>query len=149
MMFNPGSLSGDGKNLRRDTTLRILRGLCKEAKLNPFVINLFDYATTLPQDLFKNWDLRDGVGLVYPKLAGFKFAGLIAAYGDYENYGIHDEAIRQRASLVMATLGTTAEVMLPRNHSGTPKHPMAWQRQRLIPAVVEALTCSGSGRQIA
>jgi len=65
VMFNPGSLSGDGKNLRKDTTLRILREVCGPAGVNPFVVNLFDYASPSPDELFSNWEKRDGCGLIF------------------------------------------------------------------------------------
>ena len=38
VMFNPGSLSGDGKNLKRDTTLKILREVCEPAGVNPCLL---------------------------------------------------------------------------------------------------------------
>ena len=54
IMFNPGSLSGDGKNLSRDTTLRVLREVCGNAGFNQLILNLFDYANPKTAPLFSN-----------------------------------------------------------------------------------------------
>ena len=140
VMFNPGSLSGDGKNLRKDTTLRILREVCEPAGVNPFVVNLFDYASPSPDELFSSWEKRDGGGLIYTKLEVVKFAAFIMAYGDYENRGERDNEIRERIVLVRSNLSGVREIILPRNSSGTPKHPMTWQRQELKPTISNLLS---------
>ncbi len=131
VMFNPGSLSGDGSNLSKDTTLRILREVCKEANLNPFVINLFDYSSPSPQVLFDNWKDRDPEDLVFNKLSLSEFRWLIYAYGDYENWGQQDGEIKERQYFVKEVLGSIPEIDLPKNKSGTPKHPIIWQRQKI------------------
>jgi len=135
VMFNPGNLSGDGKNLRSDTTLRILRNVCESAGVNPFVVNLFDYASPSPDVLFSRWVKRDGGGLIYDKLGALKIAAYIMAYGDYENRGERDNDIKERIALVQSHLTGIKEIILPKNSSGTPKHPMSWQRQKIMPTI--------------
>jgi hypothetical protein len=135
VMFNPGSLSGDGSNLYKDTTLRILREVCGEAKLNSYVVNLFDYASPSPQNLFDNWLHKDPQKLVFGELPISIFNGYICAYGDYENWGQRDSEIMERQVLVKGHLESLNEIVLPKNNSGTPKHPMVWQRQKLKPEI--------------
>lgn len=135
VMFNPGSLCGDGSNLSKDTTLRILREVCGAANLNPYVINLFDYASPSPQNLFDNWNLRDSNSIVFDKLPLSIFQSYILAYGDYENWGQRDAEIKERQALVLSYLESLNEILLPKNNSGTPKHPMIWQRQKLKPSI--------------
>ncbi len=139
VMFNPGSLSGDGKNLRKDTTLRILREVCGPAGVNPFVVNLFDYASPSPDELFTNWVKRDGSCLIFTKLERIKFSAFIMAYGDYENRGKRDNEIKERIALVQSYLFKAKEILLPKNSSGTPMHPMNWQRQKLKPKISNLL----------
>lgn len=143
VMFNPGSLSGDGKNLRKDTTLRILREVCKPAGFNPFVVNLFDYASPSSDELFLNWEQRDGRGLIYEKLGGVKFSAFIMAYGNYENRGERGNEIKERIALVRSFVSGIREITLPKNITGTPKHPMVWQRQKLK-ADISKLLAEGS-----
>ena len=80
-------ISCNGENLKKDTTLRILREVCEQAKLNPFIINLFDYASPSPDDLFENWSEKDAETLIFDKLNNINFKAYITAYGDYENWG--------------------------------------------------------------
>ena len=77
-------ISCNGENLKKDTTLRILREVCEQAKLNPFIINLFDYASPSPDDLFENWSEKDAETLIFDKLNNINFKAYITAYGDYE-----------------------------------------------------------------
>ena len=140
VMFNPGSLSGDGSDLSKDTTLRILREVCGEAKLNPFVINLFDYATPSPEVLFDNWSKKDSENLVFGKLAMSNFNALIFAYGDYENGKHHCAAIKERQLVVRNALNSLTEIKLPRNKTGTPRHPMRWQREKIQPEIMARLS---------
>lgn len=141
VMSNPGRLSGDGSNLSKDTTLRILREVCGAANLNPYVINLFDYASPSPQDLFDNWNIRDSNSVVFDKLPLAIFQSYILAYGDYENWEQRDTEIKDRQTLVLDHLESLDEILLPKNNSGTPKHPMIWQRQKIksnISALLQA-----------
>jgi len=140
VMFNPGSLSGNGENLKKDTTLRILREVCGQAKLNPFIINLFDYASPSPDDLFENWNEKDAETLIFDKLKNVNFKAYITAYGDYENWGLKDNEIKDRALLIHSTFSNIQEIILPKNKSGSPKHPMIWQRQKLKPVIIKLLS---------
>jgi hypothetical protein len=140
IMFNPGSLSGNGSNLSKDTTLRILREVCGNAKFNPFIVNLFDFASPSPDELFNSWQKRDGQNLIYPELRNIEFSALVSAYGDYENWGIQDIAIKERINFAKESLKYIKEIPLPKNKSGTPKHPMTWQRQKLKPQITELLS---------
>ena len=139
VMFNPGSLSGEGRGLKRDTTLRVLREVCGPARLDPLVINLFDYAAASPDDLFANWHRKDGPRLVYTHLDQNQLIGVIYAYGDYEHGGRRAAQIRDRISLVKSIFAGLPVVLLPKNKSGTPKHPLSWQREKLKPGISQAL----------
>lgn len=139
IMFNPGSLSGAGCNLRKDSTLRILREVGAAAKLNTFVINLFDYASPSPNALFNSWHLRDSNDLVFSKLNCVGLQSYICAYGDYENWGVQNQAIKDRILLIKNTVKELREIVLPKNKSGTPKHPMTWQRQKIKSQIAELL----------
>lgn len=130
-MFNLGSLSGDGSNLSKDTTLRILREVCGAAKLNPYILNLFDYASPSPDELFSNWCQKDATQLVFDRVPLSIFNSYTLAYGDYENLGQRDSEIKNRQDLVHHHLKQLSEIVLPKNNSGTPKHPMVWQRQKI------------------
>ena len=137
VMFNPGSLNGDGKNLKRDTTLRILRGVFRDTKYNPLIINLFDYSTTRPLELFNKWERRDNTDLVYDLLNENIFRAVLYCYGDYENTGEYKEDIKKRIALVRSYFSNVPEITNLRNKSRTPKHPMTWQRQKLKLRVTE------------
>jgi len=137
VMFNPGSLNGDGKNLKRDTTLRILREVFRDTKYNPWIINLFDYSTTKPLELFNKWERKDNTGLVYDSLDEYTFRAVLYCYGDYENTGEYKEDIKKRITLVRSCFSNVPEITNLRNKSKTPKHPMTWQRQKLMLRVTE------------
>lgn len=140
IMFNPGSLNGDGINIKKDITLRILREVCEGAGFNPFIVNLFDFASPSPDVLFSNWAKRDNGSLIYTKLDKIKFSVFIMAYGDYENRGVRDGEIKDRVALVQSSLSGIREVILPKNRSETPKHPRVWQLQKLKPTISRLLT---------
>lgn len=134
-MFNSGSLSGNGANLKKDTTLRILRDVCRKAKVNSFIINLFDYASSSTKTLFDNWGNKDSATLIFDKLnniPNIPLKAYIRAYGDYENHGIQDTDIKDRADFIKHQIYYfLKEINLPKNKSGTPKHPIVWQRQKI------------------
>ncbi len=90
VMKNPGSLSGDGSNLRRDSTLRILRTVGEKVGLNQLVINLFDYATPNLAVLHKNWHKRDRSDLVYDHLDLMQCRFVLYAYGDPDDDHLSD-----------------------------------------------------------
>ncbi|MCL6100242.1 MAG: DUF1643 domain-containing protein [Bacteroidetes bacterium] len=131
VMLNPGSLSGDGKNLTKDTTLRILREVFGDTGCNPFIVNLFDLATPSTAEFFKNWENRDSKLLVYSKLKEKNYCGIIYAYGDYEQVEDQGLDILKRIKLVRGILNYLPEINLPKNNSGSPKHPILWQRQKI------------------
>lgn len=131
VMLNPGSLSGAGENLSRDTTLRVLRELFKDTSYNPFVINLFNLATPKPHVLFEQWERRDHPLFAYRALPIGKFSAVMYAYGDYENRNEYQAQITERIMELREILRGVPEIEIPRNPSGTPKHPMSVQMQGL------------------
>jgi hypothetical protein len=131
VMLNPGNLSGDGANLSRDTTLRVLRELFLGTRYNPFVINLFNLATPKSQVLFEHWEERDNPAFKYTLLPKDELAAVMYAYGDYENRDRHSTDIKDRISEVRDFLSGVPEIIVPRNKSGTPKHPLPIQTQKL------------------
>ena len=139
LMFNPGSLSGSGAGLPRDTTLRILREVGSAAGFNIYVINLFDYASPRPSDLFDNWARRDGRRLHYTELALDQFTAYVSAYGNYLGWVAWRSDIDARVREVQAALANLPEIALPKNGNGTPKHPMVWQRQKLKPTIASLI----------
>ena len=129
VMLNPGSLSGSGTNLKKDTTLRILREVFTDTGLNPFIINLFDYATPSPKQLFKDWGKKDSKNLVYSSVKDMEFKGIVFAYGDYELINDYGHEIKQRINLIRTELKSIPKIEVPLNKNGSPMHPMSWQRQ--------------------
>ena len=131
-MLNPGSLSRNGENLSKDTTLRILRELFLGTKYNPYVINLFNLATPKPQVLFEHWESRDHPNFEYAKIPMDDMVAVMYAYGDYDNLDKYSKTIKERISEVREFLSCVPEIIVPRNKSGTPKqHPLPVQRQGL------------------
>lgn len=144
VMLNPGSLSGDGSNLKADTTLNILREVCGPINTNVFVINLFDYANPSPKILFQDWDKRDSSCLIFKKIVRLDFDAYIMGYGDYEN---HCDATRpiakemnDRVELIHSTFECVKQISLPKNRSGTPKHPMRWRREKITQEIISLLS---------
>lgn len=140
IMFNPGSLSGDGSNLTQDTTLRILREVCGQAQFNTWVINLFDYADPNAEGIFENWHKRDRENspLIYEYLDKFPYDNYIFAYGGFG--GEFQDQINARISMIKSLLPKDKEILLIKNQNGTPKHPIVWQRQKLKPSIIELLS---------
>jgi hypothetical protein len=131
VMLNPGSLSGNGENLNRDTTLRVLRELFLGTQYNPYVINLFNLATPKPQILFERWENREHPGFEYARLPKNQLVAVMYAYGDYENWDRYSTEIKNRISEAREFLSGIPEIVVPRNKSGTPKHPLPVQQQGL------------------
>ncbi|WP_159069480.1 DUF1643 domain-containing protein [Neisseria subflava] len=141
IMFNPGSLSGDGRNLSGDTTLRILREVCGNAGFNQVILNLFDYANPQTAPLFSNWEKRDlNSNLIFEHLSEFKYDNYIMAYGSYQSDLLYEKDILERINLIQNMLKKDKEIELPRNQNGTPKHPTVWQRQKLKPDITRILS---------
>ncbi len=139
VMLNPGSLSGNGANLSKDTTLRILRELFKETSYNPFIINLFNLATPKPNILFERWEERDHKEFHITSLPQKEFAAVMYAYGDYENRKNYSLDIKERISEIQTYLSDIPEIVVPKNKSGTPKHPIPIQHQSLMGVFREAI----------
>jgi len=143
VMKNPGSLSGDGANLRRDTTLRILRVIGDAAQVDWLVVNLFDYATPSLRELHDNWQARDAESLVFGGLDLLACRSVIFAYGDFDADHIADYG--ERVAMVRTALASLREISIPATKAGNPVHPINWQRNRLMPEVVAGITASVRG----
>lgn len=137
VMKNPGSLSGDGANLRRDTTLRILRVVGDAVGLNQTIVNLFDFASPKLQELHDNWGERDGDGLVYEHIDVAHCRFILLAYGDLAPAHYSDYA--KRISRVRTAFQSLPEVLIPTTNAGNPVHPMNWQRNKLMSQVIAAI----------
>ena len=137
VMKNPGSLKGDGSNLKRDTTLRVLRRVGERVKCSWYVVNLFDFASTSSNDLYKCWKRRDGAGLVYRKIHIRRFCGILFAHGDAPAE-VHRE-YEERIALVRKIFKKFPEIRIPATKAGNPVHPLNWQRNRLIEPVVKLI----------
>jgi hypothetical protein len=144
VMLNPGSLSGDGKNLSQDTTLRVLREIFDRTSYNPFVINLFNLATPKPYVLFETWEHRDHPAFNYSALPIKEFSAVMYAYGDYENGSDYPIEIKNRIVEVRGFLDRIPEISVPRNPSGTPIHPLSVQIKRLKENYRQAIIDHGS-----
>jgi hypothetical protein len=126
VLFNPGSLSADGKELPKDTTLRNLREIFEDVDYGCLVLNLFDLAAPRSEDFFARWSRRDrsGVRLVHGLIESHKILSVMFAYGNYENeQGDPTIAgqIRDRISVVRDHFTDTPVIDTPKNSSGTPK----------------------------
>lgn len=134
VMFNPGSLSGIGENLPKDTTLRVLRDIFYGTSYNPFIINLFNLAAPNTKDLFNRWEQRDHPNFNYSGLPLQDFSAVLYAYGDYESNRKYSDEIRDRIEEVRGIFANASEIIIPTklmNHTGTPKHPLSIQIQGL------------------
>ena len=132
VMLNPGSLSGSGENLNRDTTLRILREIFDGTGCNTYVVNLFNFATPKPSQLFSQWEKRDHHDFSYPSLPLSHVSAVLYAYGDYEFRKDYSGEIRSRICEVRDAFSGIPEITgVKRNKSGAPKHPLPIQRQKL------------------
>jgi len=142
-LFNPGSLSGDGRNLARDTTLRVLREVFAGTSFGCVVLNLFDRATPKPDELFSVWHERDkpNSSLIYSCIPDEAIAGIILAYGDYEHHSdpALATAIKTRISALDAWRGKRPLIASPKNKSGTPKHVMRWQIEKMKSVLFERI----------
>lgn len=139
VMFNPGSLRGDGKYIKKDTTLRILREVFDKTGFSPLVVNLFDFSTTSTAELFSNWCRKDSETLIYSRLDFTVIKAVLYAYGDYQNGSTEGPDIVRRIEYVKQCFSDIPEIIVSKNKSGTPKHPLAWQRERLKSRVREKI----------
>ena len=142
VMLNPGSLRGSGENLRKDTTLRILRNVFSSSKYNCLVANLFDLAGQ-PKEFFNEWKSKDkNSQFVYDSLFNnFRIEGVIFAYGDCENSTKKEfqSELQNRISLVRKKLQKISIIDSPQNSSGTPMHPMGWQIKKKLDCVANTI----------
>lgn len=136
VMQNPGSLSGDGSNLKRDLTLRVLRKFGDAIQANLVIVNLFDFASPKPRDLHKNWETRDAEHLVYSQLLKNKYQGILFAYGNPEKTLLADYL--ERINHVRTVFKAIPEIVGPKTKDGNPVHPANWQRHKLLPIVIDA-----------
>jgi len=139
VMLNPGSLRSDGRDIKKDTTLRILREVFNNTGFSPLVVNLFDFSTTSPTILFSNWNKKDSKNLIYSRLDFTNIKAVLYAYGDYQNRKVEGPDIIERIEFVKKHFSDIPEILIPKNKSDTPKHPMAWQRERLKSNVKESI----------
>ncbi len=93
VLFNPGSLYASGEKLYQDQTLRILREVFLSSGINPFIINLFDFADSKGNELYQTWFLRDYKELIYDKIVSINFYRIIYAYGKIDESDPHYEDI--------------------------------------------------------
>jgi hypothetical protein len=141
--FNPGSLSGVGENLPRDTTLRNIRDAMPSGT-GTLVLNLFTLATTAPPKLFANWTNRDCRGFDVGQLASAPCHAVMFAYGDIgqcREYGPkYGELVKERIAIVRRALAGWPEIAIPTTGKlKNPAHPMNWRRQFQMDGVVEAV----------
>jgi hypothetical protein len=142
-MKNPGSLSRDGSNLRKDTTLRILRVVGEQASVNWLVVNLFDFAAAKPAELHENWPARDAGALVFDKLNLHELQFALFAHGDVpRDYKTDYEG---RIATIRAAFQSLPRIATPTTKTGQPGHPTNWQRQLRIPEVVSAILLAKRG----
>ena len=137
VLKNPGRLSGDGSDLNRDTTLRILREVGSRARVNWLVLNLFDYADPKPAGLHQNWELRDAEQLVYPAIAHREHRYLMLAHGDFDRERYADYA--ERANVIRAFFPSSTAIPVPLTKRGNPHHPMNWQRMKLTDEIIASI----------
>jgi len=144
VMLNPGSLNANGEGLSRDTTLRVLREIFIGTSYNPFVINLFNFAAPKPAEFFKAWEHRDHPAFKFAKLQKDEFSAVMYAYGDYENGGNYHLEIKQRIAEIRCFMSEVPEINVPKNMSGTPKHPLPVQQQGLKETFRQAIITHAS-----
>jgi len=140
VMLNPGSLSGNGSNLSRDTTLRVLRELFGNSGYNPFVVNLFNLATPKPEVLFDQWPLRDDAEFDYSSLPVRDFSAVLYAYGSYEHHATYSDEVLTRIDQIKSLLSGIPEIVVPKASNGTPKHPMRIQIEKLKDVFRDAIS---------
>ena len=140
VLKNPGSLSDDGTQLRRDTTLRILRHVGETAGIDWLIVNLFDFAAPNPRDLHANWARRDAQALVFGRLPLGEEECLMFAHGDFGPD--RARAYRRRIALIRGLFASLREIRIPQTKAGNGLHPINWQRMRLIPSVTKAIAAA-------
>lgn len=146
VMFNPGSLSGDGKHLTKDTTLRFIRNAMPDTAA-ALILNLFTRATPDPSDLIANWHERDCDGFDITVFRSKPIDALVYAYGDIGQAGTKNlllkSAIRRRIDEIEEVLENIPQLQLPEilitQKHGNPMHPKPWNLKRQIEIVKAGL----------
>ncbi len=139
VMLNPGKLSGDGRELAKDSTLGVLRDVFSETGFNHTIVNLFDLAASKKLSLVDQWSRRDPPTLVYNKLKRIKFSGIIYAYGDIDAPEFPNSDAIDRANSVKSIFGGIPIIQTPKNKSGNPAHPLNWLRRKQLDEVKNTL----------
>jgi Protein of unknown function (DUF1643) len=141
VMFNPGSLSGDGSNLSRDDTLRIVRSAMPDA-CSVLVVNLFTLAAPNPSDLFDQWDSRQSSAFDITRFQSEKIDLVVYAYGDIGQTGktkqLYGKHIRQRVQEIADAFKGIPILELPQaliSGAKNPKHPKHWKLGKHIPTI--------------
>ncbi len=142
VMFNPGSLSGDGAGLAKDDTLRIIRSAMPDTAA-ALVLNLFTLATPKPTVLFDQWSKRDCSAFKLAPLLANRIDAVVFAYGDGgQDRNECRETVRTRIVEIRAAFRSTPVAELPEvltSKLGNPKHPKHWKIKELIPTVKAAI----------
>ena len=108
VMKNPGSLRGDGADLTRDTTLRILRNVGDKLALNQLVVNFFDYAATKLQTLHDNRASAIVIGQGWFIRSLIQCRSVLFAYGNFDVDHYSDYSAR--ISLIRRTFKSLPEI---------------------------------------
>lgn len=147
VMFNPGSLSGDGKNLTKDATLRFIRNAMPDTAA-ALILNLFTRATPDPSELIANWHERDCGAFDITVFRSKPIDALVYAYGDIGQAGtrsrLRKSEIRQRIGEIEEVLENITQLQLPEilmtQKLGNPVHPKQWNLKQQIEVVKDGLT---------
>lgn len=147
VMFNPGSLRGDGASLARDATLRIIRSALPD-RAAALVLNLFTLAAPKPDDFFKGWAERDYARFALAPFRSMPIDAVVYAYGDVGQDSKRNRdfdcrtQVRARITEVKEALSTFRTVQTPKaliTASKNPMHPSQWQRRKQIPTMRNAI----------
>lgn len=140
VMFTPGSLSGDGRELSKDDTLRIIRSAMPE-NAAALVLNLFTFATPKPDVFFEQWADRDCCDFNIAAFRTMPIDAVVFAYGDggqdrkrNRDYNYREPVLARITRLRDAMSGfpivkTPQELI---SAIGNPKHPKHWKVLRQI-----------------
>lgn len=145
VMFNPGSLSGDGKGLAKDDTLRIIRSAMPDGTA-VLVLNLFTLATPKPPELFLRWDERISTEFEITPFQSLPIDALVYAFGDLGQSGKQNrqfgDAVRERIAEITEAMRTVPRLELPAilvSQARNPKHPKHWKLHKQIGVVKDLL----------
>jgi D-glycero-D-manno-heptose 1,7-bisphosphate phosphatase len=130
VMLNPGSMDGRANRLPEDRTLGRLRLAFDRTGFRCLILNLFDRATPMATELFRDWNDRGICGnqIAIRLRSAFPPRAIIFAYGSHENSQpkAKAELLRLAVQGIRQELSDYPEINGPLNRSGTPKHPCYW-----------------------